>query len=49
MTASTEAPPEFVGLAAHPLRWRMLTQLARSDFRVREQVKLVGEPQNLVS
>jgi len=49
MTLASEAPPKFVGLAAHPLRWRMLTQLARSDFRVRELVSLVGEPQNLVS
>jgi protein-tyrosine-phosphatase/DNA-binding transcriptional ArsR family regulator len=49
MMLASEAPPRFVGLAAHPLRWRMLTQLARSDLRVRELVALVGEPQNLVS
>ncbi|MGI5522447.1 ArsR family transcriptional regulator [Micromonospora sp. CA-259024] len=36
-------------LAAHPLRWRLLTELADSDYRVRELVALVGEPQNLVS
>lgn len=36
-------------LAAHPLRWRLLTELADSDYRVRELVTLVGEPQNLVS
>ncbi len=36
-------------LAAHPLRWRLLTELAESDYRVRELVTLVGEPQNLVS
>ncbi|GAA3221290.1 ArsR family transcriptional regulator [Actinocorallia longicatena] len=36
-------------LAAHPLRWRLLTGLAGGDLRVRELVKLTGEPQNLVS
>jgi ArsR family transcriptional regulator, arsenate/arsenite/antimonite-responsive transcriptional repressor / arsenate reductase (thioredoxin) len=41
--------PEFVRLAAHPLRWRLLTELADSDLRVRELVELAGEPQNLVS
>ena len=39
----------FVRLAAHPLRWRLLAELADSDYRVRELVTLVGEPQNLVS
>lgn len=43
------APPEFVRLAAHPLRWRLLTELADGDHRVRELVERVGEPQNLVS
>ena len=42
-------PPAFVRLAGHPLRWRLLTALAGSDYRVRELVTLVGEPQNLVS
>ncbi|MFC5268864.1 ArsR family transcriptional regulator [Kribbella qitaiheensis] len=42
-------PPSFVRLVAHPLRWRLVTELARSDLRVRELVGLVGEPQNLVS
>jgi len=41
--------PEFVRLAGHPLRWRLLTELAASDLRVRELVRLTGEPQNLVS
>jgi len=41
--------PTFVRLAAHPLRWRLLTELATSDLRVRELVSLVGQPQNLVS
>jgi protein-tyrosine-phosphatase/DNA-binding transcriptional ArsR family regulator len=42
-------PPAFVRLAAHPLRWRLLTTLADSDFRVRELVTLLDEPQNLLS
>ncbi|MDI6099998.1 ArsR family transcriptional regulator [Actinoplanes sp. NEAU-A12] len=42
------APP-FVRLAAHPLRWQLLTALAHSDLRVRELVSLLGQPQNLVS
>jgi len=43
------APPVFVRLAAHPLRWRLLTELAHSDYRVRELVTQVDQPQNLVS
>jgi protein-tyrosine-phosphatase len=43
------APPEFLQLAGHPLRWRLLGELARSDRVVRELTDLVGEPQNLVS
>lgn len=42
-------PPVFVRLAAHPLRWQLLTALAEGDYRVRELVARVGEPQNLVS
>jgi protein-tyrosine-phosphatase/DNA-binding transcriptional ArsR family regulator len=49
VTSSSQAAPAFVRLAAHPLRWRLLTELAHSDYRVRELVTLVGEPQNLVS
>src|SRR5882757_11272296 len=43
------APPAFVRLAGHPLRWRLLTALAGGDHRVRELVTLVDQPQNLVS
>ena len=43
------APPEFLQLAGHPLRWRLLHELARSDRVVHELTGLVGEPQNLVS
>lgn len=43
------APPGFLQLAAHPVRWRLLAELARSDRVVSELTALVGEPQNLVS
>ncbi len=43
------APPEFLQLAGHPLRWRLLSELARSDRMVHELTSLVGEAQNLVS
>src|SRR6202158_2213898 len=43
------APLEFLQLAGHPLRWRLLGELARSDRIVHELTQLVGEPQNLVS
>ncbi len=42
-------PPGFLGLAGHRLRWRLLTELARSDRQVRELTALINEPQNLVS
>jgi protein-tyrosine-phosphatase/DNA-binding transcriptional ArsR family regulator len=43
------APPEFLQLAGHPLRWRLLGELAGSDRLVSELTARVGEPQNLVS
>ncbi|CAM3423577.1 ArsR family transcriptional regulator [Kibdelosporangium persicum] len=50
MTTSDRAPvPELMRMAAHPLRWALMTELAASDRRVRELVAAVGEPQNLVS
>jgi protein-tyrosine-phosphatase/DNA-binding transcriptional ArsR family regulator len=42
-------PPEFLQLAGHPLRWRLLVELARSDRTVHELTDLLGEAQNLVS
>jgi ArsR family transcriptional regulator, arsenate/arsenite/antimonite-responsive transcriptional repressor / arsenate reductase (thioredoxin) len=42
-------PPEFLQLAGHPLRWRLLGELARSDRTVHEMTGLMGQPQNLVS
>ncbi|MEV0590417.1 ArsR family transcriptional regulator [Nonomuraea cavernae] len=49
MVSSLQATPAFVRLAAHPVRWRLLTLLAAGDHRVRELVELAGQPQNLVS
>jgi ArsR family transcriptional regulator, arsenate/arsenite/antimonite-responsive transcriptional repressor / arsenate reductase (thioredoxin) len=43
------APPGFLRLAGHPLRWRLLTELARTDRQVRELTGLLGQPQSLVS
>jgi protein-tyrosine-phosphatase/DNA-binding transcriptional ArsR family regulator len=48
-TPTDVAPPEFLQLAGHPLRWRLLSELSRSDRLVGELTALVGEPQNLVS
>jgi protein-tyrosine-phosphatase/DNA-binding transcriptional ArsR family regulator len=44
-----EVSPPFLGLLGHPVRWRLVRELSRSDRRVRELVGLVGEPQNLLS
>ncbi|HVV24060.1 MAG TPA: helix-turn-helix domain-containing protein [Pseudonocardiaceae bacterium] len=49
MASPGQGVPAFVRLAAHPVRWRLLTELAAGDHRVRELTDLVGEPQNLVS
>jgi protein-tyrosine-phosphatase len=43
------AVPPFVALAAHPIRWRLLAELARSDRQVLELAELVAQPQGLVS
>jgi protein-tyrosine-phosphatase/DNA-binding transcriptional ArsR family regulator len=42
-------PPEFVRLAAHPVRWRLLGELVQSDRAVWELTQLIDEPQSLVS
>jgi protein-tyrosine-phosphatase/DNA-binding transcriptional ArsR family regulator len=44
-----EGPPEFLRVAGHPARWRLLSELARSDRRVRELTALLDQPQSLVS
>jgi protein-tyrosine-phosphatase/DNA-binding transcriptional ArsR family regulator len=43
------SPPSFLALAGHPVRWRLLRELARSDRRVRELCRLVDGSQALVS
>src|SRR3954467_10473472 len=47
--AHTAAPPRFLRLAGHPLRWRLLSELSRSDRRVGELCELAGRRQSLVS
>lgn len=46
---SSVAPPAFVAAAGHPLRWQLLSELARTDLAVHELTALLGQPQNLVS
>lgn len=41
--------PEFLRAAGHPLRWRLIGELATSDRQVHELTALLGQPQNLVS
>jgi protein-tyrosine-phosphatase/DNA-binding transcriptional ArsR family regulator len=43
------SPPRFLRLAGHPLRWQLLSELARSDRRVGELCELAGRRQSLVS
>ena len=45
----TTAPPDFLKLLGHELRWQLLVALAHSDYRVQELVALVNRPMNLVS
>jgi ArsR family transcriptional regulator, arsenate/arsenite/antimonite-responsive transcriptional repressor / arsenate reductase (thioredoxin) len=50
MTGHGESsPPRVLRLAGHPLRWRLLSELARSDRRVGELCALAGRRQSLVS
>lgn len=41
--------PAFLQAAAHPMRWRLLIELARSDRQVHELTALLGGQQSLVS
>src|SRR5918994_4291917 len=43
------SPPRFLRLAGHPLRWRLLSELAHSDRRVGELCALAGRRQSLIS
>src|SRR3954471_15937848 len=47
--ADIPGPPRFLRLAGHPLRWRLLGELAQSDQRVGELSELTGLRQSLVS
>jgi ArsR family transcriptional regulator, arsenate/arsenite/antimonite-responsive transcriptional repressor / arsenate reductase (thioredoxin) len=47
--ADASPPPRFLRLAGHPLRWRLLSELAGSDRRVGELCELAGRQQSLVS
>jgi protein-tyrosine-phosphatase/DNA-binding transcriptional ArsR family regulator len=43
------APPGVLRLTGHPVRWQLLSELARSDRQVRELAALVGQRQSLTS
>jgi ArsR family transcriptional regulator, arsenate/arsenite/antimonite-responsive transcriptional repressor / arsenate reductase (thioredoxin) len=47
--AAQTAPPGFLRLAGHPVRWRLLNELSGSDRRVGELCARLELPQNLVS
>lgn len=38
-----------IQLAAHPLRWQLISALSTGDYRVRELVARTHQPQNLIS
>jgi ArsR family transcriptional regulator, arsenate/arsenite/antimonite-responsive transcriptional repressor / arsenate reductase (thioredoxin) len=42
-------PFEFLKLLAHDLRWKLVTALTQSDYRVQELVDGLQQPQNLIS
>ena len=41
------SPPSFLKLAGHPLRWRILRELAQSDRKAGELTARLGLPQSL--
>jgi protein-tyrosine-phosphatase/DNA-binding transcriptional ArsR family regulator len=45
----SHSPPDVLQLAAHPLRWRLLEELGRTDRRVGELTDRLGAEQSLVS
>jgi protein-tyrosine-phosphatase/DNA-binding transcriptional ArsR family regulator len=49
VTLRDGSPPAFVRLAAHPVRWQLLSELAISDRRVGELCGRLERPQSLVS
>jgi protein-tyrosine-phosphatase/DNA-binding transcriptional ArsR family regulator len=48
-TFTSNAAPSVLKLLAHDLRWKILTLLARSDYNGQDFVRLLEQPQNLVS
>jgi ArsR family transcriptional regulator, arsenate/arsenite/antimonite-responsive transcriptional repressor / arsenate reductase (thioredoxin) len=48
-SAAELQPPVFLKLAGHPIRWRLLSELAGSDRRVQELVAELDQPQSLIS
>lgn len=42
-------PPGVFRLTGHPVRWQLLSELARSDRQVSELVELIGQRQSLTS
>ncbi|MGZ6887920.1 MAG: arsenate reductase/protein-tyrosine-phosphatase family protein [Acidimicrobiia bacterium] len=48
-TSTVSDPPAVLRLVGHPVRWRLLKELARSDRAVVELTELVGAPQSLIS
>ncbi|MEV0564814.1 ArsR family transcriptional regulator [Dactylosporangium sp. NPDC050588] len=44
-----DSPPGVLRLAGHPVRWRLLRELSRSDRQVGELAALVGQRQSLTS
>jgi protein-tyrosine-phosphatase len=49
MDGTTLHPPSILKLVAHDIRWAVVRELARSDYRVQELVERLKLPQNLVS
>src|SRR3954466_13227128 len=48
-SGASSLPPRFLQLAGHPLRWQLLSELARSDLRVGELCERARQRQSLVS
>jgi protein-tyrosine-phosphatase/DNA-binding transcriptional ArsR family regulator len=46
---SSVRPPSVLKLLANDVRWKLLTLLIRSDYCVQDLVRLLEQPQNLVS
>lgn len=49
MATALIQPPRILKLLAHDLRWQLLALLAQGDHAVQELVRLLGQPQNLIS